>query len=1046
MKFFRFIKRIRWARALRALKYAIIILAVFLAACEAPVQPRPTPGPAPTNGPAAAPIFDPGSGNVAPDEILTIRSETDGATIYYTTDGTDPAPSSDSGPSPLMRPFSRFGMGEITIRAFAAKTGYENSGTTEASFTVQPVVAAPRLNVEGANLAVDQELLITSDGATIHYTTDETDPVSSETRSSGPSPLQVEFPSDFDTVGESFLLRAIAERDNHVTVALEDMTFTARERAVSPSFDLDPTDGEVNTLRHLIITNTTPNANIYYTTDGTDPRSSETRRVGISPLSVSFNTPGRTEEVTEVTIQAFAVSPEHAYSIITNEDFMVRQSPTVATPSFIPADGALTIAETLTISAATGDDSAATIYYTMDGSEPNIDGSPSTASASSPVVLDLSDGNSFTPGDYVIKAVATATGHHSSASSTRSFELRGATRVATPGFNPATGDLTTVDTLTISRAGATIYYTTDGSEPNVDGSSSTTSASSPVELDLSDSSFTLGDYVIRAIAVREGFGNSDEGSRTFELTQAPTVGDLTFSASGGASDRSAVSTLDTLTISTETRDAVISYSIGEDSSTYDTALSFDELVSLSTAGTSATILITASATKEGYHPSTKSQTFTITKAETATAPSFSPNGGNANTLQSLTITSEEGATIYYSTDGSDLVTTGDPRSSFGTSALTLNFNTIGTGQKTIKAIAVKAGSHDSAEVSRTFTVTPAPTAATPGFNPATGDLTTVDTLTISSAGATIYYTTDRSEPNLDGSRSTTSASSSVVLDLSTSSFTPGDYVIRAIAVREGFVNSDEGSRTFELTQAPTVGEPVFKIDGATVTDENVNTTESLTISTETEGAAISYSIGGGSSTAYNTALNFDELVSLSTAGTSTTITITASATRDGYHPSTKSQRFTVTKAETVGDLTFSASGGASGRSAVSSLDTLTISTVPNDAVISYSIGGGSSTTYNTALSFDELVSLSTAGTSATITITASATKDDYHSSTKSQTFTVTKAPTATAPSFSPDGGPTTTARSLTITSEGSRDSLHNGWGNTPDNCEPFNHLTTNLEL
>ena len=343
------------------------MVVVFLAACEAPVQPRREPRPTPTNGPAAPPTFEPGSGNVTPDEILTIRSETDGATIYYTTNGSTPTTNSDSGPSPLMRPFSSFGTGEITIKAFAAKSGYENSDTTEASFTVQPAVPAPLLNIGSPNLAVDQELFITSEGATIHYTTDTTDPESSGTRTTGPSPLQVEFSTDYDTVGESFLLRAIAERANHATVALEDRTFTVRDRAASPNFDLDPSDGEVNTLQRLMITNTTPNANIYYTTDGTDPRNSETRRVGISPLSVSFNTPGRTEEVTEVTIQAFADGPEHAYSIITSEDFMVRQSPTVATPSFIPADGALTIAETLTITAATDDDTVATIYYTTDG-------------------------------------------------------------------------------------------------------------------------------------------------------------------------------------------------------------------------------------------------------------------------------------------------------------------------------------------------------------------------------------------------------------------------------------------------------------------------------------------------------------------------------------------------------------------------------------------------------------------------------------------------------------------------------------------------------
>ena len=84
--------------------------------------------------------------------------------------------------------------------------------------------------------------------------------------------------------------------------------------------------------------------------------------------------------------------------------------------------------------------------------------------------------------------------------------------VATPTFNPSAGEVVTNTVVTISSAtqGATIYYTTDGSEPTT---ASTKGASVTITEDLT----------IKAIAVKDGYKDSEVASAAYIVT-VPTVG------------------------------------------------------------------------------------------------------------------------------------------------------------------------------------------------------------------------------------------------------------------------------------------------------------------------------------------------------------------------------------------------------------------------------------------------------------------------------------------------------------------------------------------
>ena len=91
------------------------------------------------------------------------------------------------------------------------------------------------------------------------------------------------------------------------------------------------------------------------------------------------------------------------------------------------------------------------------------------------------------------------------------YEKKGIqTTVAKPVFNPSTGSYTAAQNVTISCSteGATIYYTTNGSEP----STSSTKYTAGDEISVTQSGTTL-----KAIAVKQGLTNSTVASATYTI-------------------------------------------------------------------------------------------------------------------------------------------------------------------------------------------------------------------------------------------------------------------------------------------------------------------------------------------------------------------------------------------------------------------------------------------------------------------------------------------------------------------------------------------------
>ena len=134
--------------------------------------------------PAAAPIFSPVSGTYTAAQTVTISDNTPGATIYFTTDGSDPVSTSPiySGPIAIS--------GSSTfVNAIAVANGHSISDVVaSAYFITAPYTATPTFSVPGGTYTSSQSvsMMDSTAMAKIYYTTDGSTPTSSSTQYAGP--------------------------------------------------------------------------------------------------------------------------------------------------------------------------------------------------------------------------------------------------------------------------------------------------------------------------------------------------------------------------------------------------------------------------------------------------------------------------------------------------------------------------------------------------------------------------------------------------------------------------------------------------------------------------------------------------------------------------------------------------------------------------------------------------------------------------------------------------------------------------------------------
>jgi len=244
---------------------------------------------------AATPTFSPAAGTYVGAQSVTISDTTANAIIYYTTDGSTPTASSTKYSGAITVSVTE------TIEAIATASGYANSAVASASYTITPATAAtPTFSPAAGTYSSAQSVTISdaTTGAAIYYTTDGSTPTTSSTKYAGAIPV-----SSTETIN------AIAVASGYSNSTVASATYTIDVPAATPS--LSPPGGTYTTVQSVMISDTTPNATIYYTTDGSTPTTNSTVYNGAITVSASE------------TINAIAVASGYSNSAVASASYLI---------------------------------------------------------------------------------------------------------------------------------------------------------------------------------------------------------------------------------------------------------------------------------------------------------------------------------------------------------------------------------------------------------------------------------------------------------------------------------------------------------------------------------------------------------------------------------------------------------------------------------------------------------------------------------------------------------------------------------------------------
>jgi glucosylceramidase len=339
---------------------------------------------------AATPTFSPAAGTFTSAQTVTLSDTTTGASIYYTTNGTTPTESSTLYSAPIAVSST------TTIEAIAVDAPtYTNSNVATGTFTINlPVAATPTFSPAPGTFTAAQSVTLSdaTTGASIYYTTNGSTPTTSSTLYSPSTPI---------AVSATTTINAIAVATGYSNSAVATGTFTINlPAAATPTFS--PAPGTFTSAQSVTLSDTTTGASIYYTTNGSTPTTASTLYSPSTPIAVSATT----------TINAIAVATGYTNSVVATGTYTIN-IPVAATPTFSPAAGTFSSAQSVTLSDTT---TGASIYYTTNGSTPTT--SSTLFSASTPIAVSATT---------TIKAIAVATGYTNSAVATGTYTINGPT-------------------------------------------------------------------------------------------------------------------------------------------------------------------------------------------------------------------------------------------------------------------------------------------------------------------------------------------------------------------------------------------------------------------------------------------------------------------------------------------------------------------------------------------------------------------------------------------------------------------------------------------
>jgi hypothetical protein len=367
----------------------------------------------------------PTSGIFNTAQMVTLTSNEQATTIYYTLDGTTPTTSSSVYSSAISVSAT------ATLKFFGVDTAGNAGSVISETYTIDSVAPTVTASPLGGTYSSVQSVTLDSDesGTVIYYTTNGANPSTS-------SPVYTSAIQLASITTLKFFGKDAA--GNFGSIVTETYVIDTTGPAVTAL----PPGGSYNTAQSVTLT-ADEAATIYYTTDGTIPTTS-------SPV---YSTPFLASDTT--TLRFYGVDVLGNAGVIATEEYTIDMVAPTVTAS--PAGGTYSSAQSVILSSS---ESGTTIRYTIDGSEP----SDSSPTYTSPIELSSDTILNFFGKD--------AAGNSGTVGSESYFITLPDTTLPSMSASPTGGTFgpsgTSVE-LTANEP-STIYYTTDNSVPDTSSS------------------------------------------------------------------------------------------------------------------------------------------------------------------------------------------------------------------------------------------------------------------------------------------------------------------------------------------------------------------------------------------------------------------------------------------------------------------------------------------------------------------------------------------------------------------------------------------------
>ena len=428
-------------------------------------------------------------------------------------------------------------------------------------------------------------------------------------------------------------------------------------------------------------------------------------------------------------------------------------------------------------------------------------------------------------------------------------------QVATPTFSPVEGTYTEAQSVSILCAtdGATIYYTIDGTEPTT----SSTEYSAPITVSETTT--------IKAMAVKSGMTNSETATATYTINITP-AGQQTITIGDESTYTDYLPVYGNWYDANQQNQMIYTADqLGWEAGTVVKAITFYPKGNLGISG--GNIKVSLGTTTSTWSVSGSYYVTVDGPIEANNLIEVAELVPEPTTTGEWTIT----FTTPYTYNGDNLVV------EFNTVAGTYKSNSFyATTQDDYAGYysynSTKSVTKDLPKATFTFIPgTAQETVATPTFNPAAGTYTSAQSVTIACAteGATIYYTTDGTEPSATNG---TAYSEAIAVSETTT--------IKAIAIKSGMTNSAVAEAEYIINIAVDYDVTVNP-DGGELNFGTINYTDNST----SQKTIVVHNIGLQPVTPTLSALSApfstDYVATELAAGESVTITITFAPTEEG---------------------------------------------------------------------------------------------------------------------------------------------------------------------